>query len=235
MLGPTSTAKWLAAAAFDAPTLLKTKSLAVADRAIGSAFEVRCAGRSLRMKDADFGVCREIIGHDCYRVWALRGELRTAIDLGCNCGTFTLMAAALNPGCRIIAVDANPDFTAATLRNAEANSFLEQVEVLTRVVGAAEVNSVEAIRAKHNLASFDPAATIAKLGGCDFLKCDVEGGEHMLFQGDLRWLRDVRRLAVEYHWTDTDGDRLAAVLKHEGFTVERQPHRNLGYIFGLRA
>ena len=174
------------------------------------------------------------MGHDCYRVEQFRGKLHTIIDLGCNCGTFTLMAAALNPGCKIIAVDANPEFTAATLRNAESNGLHAQVESLTCVVGAAEVDSVEAIRVEHNLPRFDPAAAIAKLGGCDFLKCDVEGGEHRLFQGDLRWLRDVRRLAVEYHWTDADGDRLADVLRHEGFTVERQPHRNLGYLFGSR-
>ncbi len=235
LLGPTGAATWLAAAAVDAPTLLKTKSLTAADRAIGAAFQVRCADRSLRFIDGEFGVCREIMGHDCYRVVPLCGGLHTIMDLGCNCGTFTLMAATLNPGSRIIAVDANPEFTAATLRNAKANGLHDQVEVLNCVVGDAEVESVEAIRAEHNLPLFDPAASIAKLGGCDFLKCDVEGGEHMLFQGDLRWLREVRHVALEYHWTDSDGDRLAAVLRQEGFTVQRRPHRNLGYLFGWRA
>jgi hypothetical protein len=30
------------------------------------------------------------------------------------------------------------------------------------------------------------------------------------------------------------GDRLEAVLRKEGFVIERQPHRDLGYLFGSR-
>ena len=234
LVGFSSTAKWLTAAVWNAPTILKTKSLATADRSLGSELDVRCGGRILSLSNADFGVCREILGHDCYRISDLRGEIRTAIDLGCNFGTFTLMAATLNPGCRILAVDVNPEFTIAALGNAAANGFGESVTAWACIVGSAEVESVRALQAREPMASFDPAAAIALLGGCDFLKCDVEGGEHLLFSGDLRWLRDVRRLAIEYHWTEVDGERLAGVLTAEGFEVERRPHRHLGYLFAVR-
>jgi FkbM family methyltransferase len=206
----------------------------VADQSMGSTFCIRVDQAQCCFNPGDFGVCREIIGHDCYRLRPLRGRIRTAIDLGCNCGTFTIMAATLNPGCRVVAVDVNPEFTAAALRNAEANGFGSQVEAVTCIVGRSGFDSVRQFVADGAAGVFDPIQVIAALGGCDFLKCDVEGGEHALFSGDLTWLRDIKYLAIEYHWTEADGDRLEAILRQEGFMVERQPHRNLGYLYGSR-
>jgi len=232
--GATGAGKWTLAAIAATDVIWKTGSLAVADRAMGSAFHVRLGDTSIAFDPGDFGVCREILGHDCYRLRPLQGRIRTAIDLGCNCGTFTLMAAALNPGCRILAVDANPEFTQATLRNAAANGFGNHVEALTRIVGCSSVDSVRQLEVEGDTKTFDPSGAIAALGGCDFLKCDVEGGEHALFSGDLEWLQGVRYVAIEYHWTEAEGDRLEAVLRKEGFVIERQPHRDLGYLFGSR-
>jgi FkbM family methyltransferase len=206
----------------------------MADRAMGSSFCVRVDNAHCCFQPGDFGVCREIIGHDCYRLRPLRGRIRTAIDLGCNCGTFTLMAAALNPGCRVVAVDVNPEFTAATLHNAEANGCGGQVEALTCIVGRSGIDSVRQFVADGAAGVLDPSRVIDMLGGCDFLKCDVEGGEHALFSGDLSWLRGIKHLAIEYHWTEAEGDRLEAILRQEGFVVERKPHRNLGYLYGSR-
>jgi FkbM family methyltransferase len=234
LAGAVGASKWTLAAISAADVIWKTGSLAVADRAMGSAFRVRLGDTSIAFDPGDFGVCREILGHDCYRLRPLQGRIRTAIDLGCNCGTFTLMAAALNPGCRILAVDANPEFTQATLRNASANGFGDHVDAWTRIVGCSSVDSVRQLEVESDTEKFDPIRAIALLGGCDFLKCDVEGGEHALFNGDLEWLRRVSYLAVEYHWNEADGDRLEAVLRKEGFVIERQPHRDLGYLFGSR-
>jgi hypothetical protein len=234
LVGISEACRWAFAAVTSAPIVLRTGSLGVADRAMGSAFCVRVDQAKCCFHPGDFGVCREIIGHDCYRLRPLRGQIRTAIDLGCNCGTFTLMAVTLNPGCRVVAVDANPEFTAATIANAEANRFGSQVEALTCIVGCPGVESIRQLEADGAAGVFDPSGVIAALGGCDFLKCDVEGGEHALFSGDLSWLRGIKHLAIEYHWTEADGDRLEAVLREEGFVVERQAHRNLGYLFGSR-
>lgn len=234
LVGVFGAARWALAAVASARTVLRTGSLAVADRAIGSTFCVRVDSARCCFEPGDFGVCREIIGHDCYRLRPLRGQIRTAIDLGCNCGTFTIMAATLNPGCRVVAVDANPEFTAATLRNANANGFGGQVEALTCIAGSSEVESVRQLEAEGAAGKFEPGQVIAAIGGCDFLKCDVEGGEHALFRGDLSWLRDVKHLAIEYHWTEAEGDRLEAILRQQGFVVDRQPHRTLGYLFGSR-
>lgn len=235
LIGAPRAARWALAAVASAYTVLRTGSLAVADRSMGSNFCVRVDQARCCFHPGDFGVCREIIGHDCYRFRPLRGQIRTAIDLGCNCGTFTLMAATLNPGCRVVAVDVNPEFTAATLHNAKVNGFGSQVEAMTCIVGRSGIESVRQFVADDLAGVFDPIQVIAALGGCDFLKCDVEGGEHALFSGDLTWLRGIKHLAIEYHWTEADGDRLEAILREEGFVVERQPHRNLGYLYGSRA
>lgn len=234
LIGAYGAARWAFAAAASAHTVLRTGSLAVADRAMGSTFRVRIDDATCSFRPGDFGVCREIIGHDCYRLRPLRGRIQTAIDLGCNCGTFTLMVATLNPGCRVVAADLKPEFTAATLRNAEANGLGRQVRAMTCVVGRFEVESDRRAEAERGAEVFEPGRVIAALGGCDFLKCDVEGGEHSLFSGDLDWLRTVKHLAVEYHWTEAEGDRLEEILRREGFVVERQSHRSLGYLYGSR-
>ena len=104
LLGPIGAMRWVAGAMRSAPAVLRTRSRSKVDEYIGTTLSLRCAGRPLLVCDADFGVCREILGHDCYRLAACAGQLRTAIDLGANCGIFTLMTAALNPECRFLAV-----------------------------------------------------------------------------------------------------------------------------------
>lgn len=234
LVGLSGTVRWLGGALAAAPTVVRARSLAPADRALGAAFSVRSDGYRFKLEDAEFGICREIFGHDCYGLRPLRGRLRTVIDLGCNCGAFTLMAARLNPDCRVVAVDANPAFTAATLRNAAVNQVGERVTARTALVGSAEVDSIqELVEAAACNDRFDPAEAIERLGGCDFLKCDVEGGEHALFGGNLDWLRPVRRLAIEYHWDRDAGERLAQRLQAAGFRVELRPHGRLGYVFAV--
>ncbi len=234
LVGLPGTVRWLGGAVAAAPTVVRTRSLAPADRALGSAFTIRADGYRFRLRDAEFGICREIFGHDCYGLRPLRGKLRTVIDLGCNCGAFTLLAARLNPDCQILAVDAKAAFTAATLRNAAANHMRDRETAVTALVGTAEVDSIqELVNAGSCVDRFDPAVAIEQLGGCDFLKCDVEGGEHALFGGDLDWLRRVRRLAIEYHWDREDGERLAQSLHAAGFRVELRPHGRLGYVFAV--
>ena len=234
LLGFPNAARWLGGAALAAPTVIRSRSLAPADRALGTAFVIRADGHLFRLRDAGFGICREIFGHDCYGLRPLRGQLRTVIDLGCNCGAFTLMAARLNPDCRILAVDANAAFTAATLCNAAANQVEDRVTVRTELVGSAEVDSVQGlVDAAECVDRFDPNEAVEVLGGCDFLKCDVEGGEHALFAGDLNWLKRVRQLAIEYHWGRPDGERLAARLQAADFRTELRPHGSLGYVFAV--
>jgi len=235
LLGPMNAIHWGLGAVLSAPAVLRARSLGKADEFLGTSFTVRYGGRQLRLCDADFGVCREILGHDCYRLVSCRGQLRTAIDLGANCGIFTLMAALLNPECRILAVEANPDLAVAAAANAERNAFSSRVAVVNQLVGDATVQSIrELIAGNPSIGTFDPREAVRRLGECDFLKCDVEGGEHELFTGDLSWLEGVRRFAIEYHWTEADGVRLAGILAGEGFEVERQARRNLGYLFGVR-
>ena len=234
LVGPLGTVRWLGGALAAAPAVVRSRSLAPADRALGATFSVWSDGYSFKLEDAEFGICREIFGHDCYGLRPLRGQLRTVIDLGCNCGAFTLMAARLNPDCRILAVDANAAFTATTLRNAAANQVGDRVTARTELVGSAEVDSIqELVDAAACSDRFSPAEAIERLGGCYFLKCDVEGGEHALFGDELDWLRRVRRLAIEYHWDRAAGERLAQRLQAAGFRVELRPHGRLGYVFAM--
>ena len=105
---------------------------------------------------------------------------------------------------------------------------------MNQLVAEPTVPSIrELIAASPAIELFGPWEAVRRLGGCDFLKCDVESGEHALFAGDLSWLQGVRRLAIEYHWTEAEGARLARIVESAGFTVDQMPHRQLGYIFGV--
>jgi hypothetical protein len=72
------------------------------------------------------------------------------------------------------------------------------------------------------------------VGVCDFLKCDVEGGEFKLFQGDLTWTLSVKSMSLEYHPNKGNPNELEKILKSQGFKVKRIDHRDLGYFYCTR-
>jgi FkbM family methyltransferase len=236
LLGPWRGLLWCAAALCRPVTLLATRSLGHADRALGAIVAVRCPPGSLRLADTDFGICREIIGHDCYRVSAIASDIRTAIDLGCNSGVFSNYLARISPHCTITAVDANEEFTKAARRNAQRNNQEQQITVQYGLIGSR--SRLAAVGPQPNgldrdIPTIAVGDIVARMGGCDFLKCDVEGAEHDLFEGDAEWLKNVKRMSIEYHWNVEDGQRLAAKLKAFGFHTELAPHRDLGYIYAI--
>jgi FkbM family methyltransferase len=66
---------------------------------------------------------------------SLAGTVGTFLDIGCNIGYFSCLIARLNPGARILSIDANPDMCRQCRANLDLNGFTA-AEVVHIGVGA---------------------------------------------------------------------------------------------------
>jgi len=231
MLGPWGCVVWVTGIVLRLPTILQSKSLAAADDFHGPVTQFRAFGKLLRVEPAPLGVCREVVGADCYRLCELSGGERTVVDLGANVGIASLAMAARCPEAHILAVEMDREAAAQFSRNITMNGLSDRVTLKwARLGGHNEGDCGDG--------SAGPSCVIGDClpdgAECDFMKCDIEGAEHAVITPAATWLRRVRRIALEYHWTAEDGDSLAAILAQSGFDVTTAPHGSLGYVFGVR-
>lgn len=231
MLGPWGCAVWMTGIVLRLPTILRSKSLAAADEFHGPVTQFRAFGKLLRVEPAPLGVCREVVGADCYRLCKLSGDERVLVDLGANVGIASLAMAARCPEAHILAVEMDREAAAQFSRNMAMNGLSDRVTLKWGRLG-------EAIEGDHGDGSTAPPCVVgdclADGAECDFMKCDIEGAEHAVITPGAAWLGRVRRIAMEYHWTAENGRKLAAVLKGHEFDVTTAPHGSLGYVFGVR-
>ena len=232
MLGPWRCIVWVMGIVFRLPTILNSKSLAAADSFHGPVTQFRAFGKLLRVEPAPLGLCREVVGADCYRLAALSGDERHLVDLGANIGIVTLAMAARCPHAHILVVEMDRNAAAQFSRNIAMNGLSGRVTLKWGRLGG------EGGGNRGNDSAAPPCIVSDCMPDgtdCDFLKCDIEGAEHTVITPASSWLGQVRRIALEYHWTSEDGDKLAAILKDHGFEVTTAPHGSLGYIFGARS
>ena len=231
MLGPWSCVVWLTGIVLRLPTILQSKSLAAADDFHGPVTQFRAFGKLLRVEPAPLGVCREVVGADCYRLCEMSGGERKLIDLGANVGIASLAMAARCPEAHILAIEMDREAAAQFSRNITMNGLSDRVTLKWGRLG-------EAIEGDRGDGSAAPSCSVEDClpdgTSCDFMKCDIEGAEHAVITPGVAWLDRVRRIALEYHWTTEDGDTLAAILAEHGFDVNTAPHGSLGYVFGVR-
>lgn len=89
---------------------------------------------------------------------------RTVLDLGCGSGILSLAAARLFDRARVVAIDVDPEATAATQENVELNDLSERVEVLTGDVSSHEPDPAELVLANIRPEVLSPLApTLASL------------------------------------------------------------------------
>ena len=235
ILPPALFVKWLTGVPKCLDKLVKTKSLGDLDKNFGNSFDILWNSKTLHFERLDFGVVREIYGHLCY---AAKGDLYTAqhiLDLGANAGAFTVFALAEAPQARVHAVEAQPELLEAAKQNIQQNNYGDRATLECSVVGGFYDDWTNALQQKHPyLTTFDICKYIEKVGTCDFLKCDIEGGEFQLFQGDLSWTQSVKTMSLEFHPTEGNVDELETKIKSQGFQVRRVDHSCLGYFYCTR-
>ena len=236
----------------NAPSVLKSRSLASVDRAMGSrlrTFRVREA--MIRLEGPLFGGAREIYGHEVYCSvpgFDLRGG-DTVVDLGANAGVFTILAALL---CRrVVAVEAQWGFIEELRRNVELNHCADNVAIEFGLIGGRSglFSDTRRLRSASHYQAEPPQLTIRNLvdryaiDRIDLLKVDIEGSEFDLFNDSPEWLECVQRIAMEVHREFGDLGVLVRQLKDNGFDVSLVDNggavvtsiqESSGYLFATR-
>ncbi|MBG1260308.1 FkbM family methyltransferase [Nostoc commune] len=215
--------------------LIKTKSLGLLDKSLNESFSINFNGKNLYFNNLDFGVIREIYGHLCYTQISKLKDAKHILDLGANGGAFTIFALSEAPQAQVYAVEAQLEFVNIIKHNVKQNLYENRLEVKCAVVGGFYDDWTQSLlKSNPQIQEFNIYEYIERVGTCDFLKCDVEGGEFHLFQGDLSWTQAVKSMALEYHPNKGDVDELEKILQSQGFIVKRADHKNLGYFYCTR-
>lgn len=216
-------------------TVLSQRSLGPVDQRIGSEFSFQAAGRQISIQSGSFGVVREIFGRNAYITPAELARCRTVVDLGANCGVFSLFALIHAPAAHVYAIDAQPEQLAALRANIASNGFAGRITAEVGMIGSAcDEWGREFLRSHPEVGTCDLDSFMKKVGPCDFLKCDIEGGEFHIVNEQMHWMDKVNRFSLEYHGTPADGEMLAVILRRKGFGVVRRDHGTLGYLDGIR-
>jgi FkbM family methyltransferase len=227
--------RWLFSLVLNIPGVIKTGSLGIVDRAFGDYFTIEWGQKKLHFDNLDFGVAREIYGHWCYAKPGDLKDMKYILDLGANAGAFTMFSLVEAPQAQVHAVEAQAHFIDIIQQNVDQNGCLDRLSVETAMVGGFHNTwAKEQSQKNPSLQEFNIQAYLKKVGWCDFLKCDVEGGEFGLFQGDLAWLKSVGKMVIEYHPEWGSVGKLEDVLTAQGFAVRHIPHGCLGYFYCSR-
>ena len=227
--------RWGGAMVRALPAAVRGRSLGPVDREFGTSFFIRGQPRGLAFSSCDLGVVREIFGQQCYGRAGDFARDRLIVDLGANCGVFTLFALVHAPESRVFAVEAQPEMIGALRGNLERNGLLPRVTVANALAGGVCSPWAEDLLQRHpQVKVWDASQMLSADQEIDFLKCDIEGAEYLLFDPVPAWFRRVRRFALEYHGDWARGSALGDRIRAAGFTVTQRAHRNLGYLNGAR-
>ena len=194
----------------------------------------------LREVGSDVLTFQEVLLEEVYRgvVEQVQG-CRTVLDLGANIGLASLYFSAHYPGCRIFAVEPNPDTyrvlglnldglvragRCRTFRGAVWGSESELVSdpdwapdrfsrfAMTEGTPAGGGESIKGL-------PIDRLIEAAGFERVDLLKSDIEGAEVELFKGDLDWLDRVGAIAIEFHGDSRAATRFDEVTTARGFRI----------------
>ena len=227
--------RWFSGLFIRLPRVLRQRSLGPVDDYLGSDFSIRHCGRTLELREASFGVVREIFGRECYIRGSELSASKRIVDLGGNCGVFTLFALLHAPLARVYIVEAQPAMISSLRANLARNGFLDRVEIETALIGEPHDDWSREFRQNHpNVPQCDLDMLMSRVGICDFLKCDIEGAEFHAITPKTRWLSRTQRLCLEYHGNPASAKPLKESLQLLGYSVTRRDHGSLGYLDASR-
>ncbi len=171
------------------------------------------------------GIIREIWARDEYlgNGFLSVPDHGTVLDLGANIGAFSLLALAVKPSSRVIAVEPNARLLAAWQANMERNGFESRAAVCQAFAGADTAAQREMRKGPEcrDAITLSPDMLMQHfhLQLVDLLKCDIEGSEFSLF-ADGWLLGKTRQLAIELHKEAGPCDGFRALLATHGFVVK---------------
>ena len=171
---------------------------------------------------------------------------RCFMDIGANCGIYSVMGCTINPDVRVVAIEPVPKVCAALRNNVERNGFGSRVTVLNVAVGDSNgtvsfheaedatmgslaVNGYKGQRGRVIQVECRTLDSIVeKLSAKpDFMKIDVEGFESVVLSGATRVLRDIRpRIVLEANPGDP-ADKVSEILLRHRYRFENITDRGL--------
>jgi len=161
---------------------------------------------------------------------------RCFIDVGANCGIYTVLGCQINPGVRVVAVEPVPRICAALAHNVAMNNLTSRVTVLNVALG-----DRDGVVPFHE--AEDPTMGSLAAGGyqgqpgrvihvkCrtldsivedlgiepDFIKIDVEGFEHLVLAGGSQVLSKFRPYIVLEANPGDPGEAMTQILSKYGY------------------
>ena len=225
--GITVSIKWILMLIIHFNECIKTKNLQPADIALGAGpFFVKRKIAKAKLKGAHvISGIREIWVRDVY----LKNDFLKIpddgliVDLGANMGNFSSLALAHNDKIKLIAVEPNKELNKSFMAQIDLNGWTARVVLYRNFIGLASdkqklmLNDPDSKDAKFITA--EEFINLNNLKKIEFLKCDIEGSEFELIEGEAPLLRITNQLAIEIH--DFAGDRNYFItrLKDLGFTI----------------
>lgn len=184
---------------------------------------------------------------DAAMMRALIDEGDTVLDIGANVGFYTISLAKRFPSATVFAFEPIPATFAYLRRNIELNDVTNaqvrnfglsdrEAELTFYLPPANSVNASAADLVRDNesvpiicaVKRLDDFARTNQLT-VDFLKCDVEGGEYLVFRGGEETLRRdrpiimtemLRKWSAQFHYHPNDIIRFLGAIGYRCFTVE---------------
>jgi FkbM family methyltransferase len=235
---PATAAHWVTALVTHLPECMRCRSLRPADEVwerAGAQFRTS-TGALVSLPAAYTPGAREMYCRNVYlRTGLTMPSAGWVIDLGANRGLFSVWAALT--GARVIAVEAQQGFASEIHRLAVHNGVEDRISVETAVAGGVTVSGStigliadDDVWATASHGTADRPADVSvpglmstyQLPWIDLLKMDIEGGEFAVLAAgeDLRWLRQVRQMALEVHTSAGNVPALIQRLRAHGFIID---------------
>jgi len=150
------------------------------------------------------------------------------LDIGANVGAFCIRAARL--GGIVTAVE--PVTTELLRENIRLNRV--DVQVIAGALGDGKPAAISWDGCSVRTPSYPLRNLVAMAGGCDFLKCDCEGGEWLIRPRDLD---GIRRIEMEIHTPPISGPVNPGLLEYIGrfydFSIDRKPCHDILGVMGI--
>jgi len=150
------------------------------------------------------------------------------LDIGANVGAFCIRAARLSP--QVTAVE--PVTCSILEENIRRNNAV--VRVINGALGTGRPTEICWDDIRLTAPTFTLKNLIDRSGGCDFLKCDCEGGEWLIHPSDLA---GVRRIEMELHIPPISGvpnpELLDYISRYYDFEIERKPCHDVMGVMGV--
>lgn len=193
------------------------------------------------MNRADFRILQEIFMEQSYTPFlSLLPEVRTWVDLGCNCGLFSLFLENWArekrwPGPRrALLIEPNRYALRPLYASLRASKLTESFQVMEGVVTGHETEAEffeskstyrssvfkrESRESPRRVPVINLDQATAGWPTVDLVKIDIEGGEKLVVAHWMAWLRKARFLLVEWHEPEMGGRDLAAAFAKAGFKL----------------